>query len=159
MVKIASASFSASAGVAINECFTSTYTDYILVVSGLGDSSGGVVYLQFQTGTSTVYSGNQYYGALFKLPESATPAYVGNAPAVKFTIGEIASNTRHTFTATINNVGNTNANAAYSAYGNMSITGASLSGGIINNSATYTGLYLTGAGNLTGNYAIYGLVK
>ena len=159
MVKIASAPFSASAGVAINECFSSTYTDYILVVSGLGDSTNGDVFLQFQTGTSTVYSGNQYYGALLKLPETATPAYVGNAPAVKFTIGAIASNARHTFTATINNVGNASANASYSAYGNMSTTGASISGGIVNNSAIYTGLYLTGAGNLTGNYAIYGLVK
>jgi hypothetical protein len=129
------------------------------VVSGLGDSTNGNVFLQFQTGTSTVYSGSQYYGALLKLPETATPAYVGNAPSTKFTIGEIASNTRHTFTATINNVGNASANASYSAFGNMSSTGASLSGGIVNNLATYTGLYLTGAGNLTGNYAIYGLVK
>jgi hypothetical protein len=160
MTKIVSGSFSNSAGVAINQCFTSTYTDYIMVVSGFKvATSGQSVFLQFQTGTSTVASGSDYYGGLLKLPESGTPAYVGSNAATKFTIGECASTARHTFTATFNNVGNASVSGAVSAYGNMALTGASLFGGIINTADTYTGLYLTGTGNITGNYAIYGLAK
>jgi hypothetical protein len=158
MVKIASAPFSASAGVAINECFTSTYTDYILIVSGLGDAGQANVFLQFQTGTSTVYSGSTYYGSLLKLTEAGSVSYVGNSAAQKFTMGTPASNTRYTFTATINNVGDGSRSAAISSVGNM-VGGATLQGGLIDATNVYTGLYLTGSGNITGNYAIYGLVK
>jgi hypothetical protein len=158
MTKVVSADFSGSTAVAINNCFTSTYTNYILIVSGLGDAGQADVFLQFQTGTNTVYSGSTYYGSLLKLTEAGSVSYVGNNAAQKFAMGTPAINQRYTFTATINNVGDGSRSAAISSVGNM-VGGATLQGGLIDATNVYTGLYLTGSGNLTGNYAIYGLVK
>jgi hypothetical protein len=158
MTKITSGTFTDSGGVAINNCFTSTYINYVVILSGFKvASTSQTLFLQMQTATSTVYSGSQYYGGVFQVTESATTAATGNSAANKWTLGTSSSTARQNITINFSGVGNTSENANYSANGNLAVAGASFAGGIVNNNDTYTGLYFTGTGNISGRYAIYGL--
>jgi hypothetical protein len=158
MTKITSGTFTNSGGVAINNCFTSTYINYVVILSGFKvASTNQTLFLQMQTATSTVYSGSEYYGGVFQVTESATTAATGNSAVNKWTLGTSSSTARQNITINFSGVGNTSENANYSANGNLAVAGGSFAGGIVNNDATYTGLYFTGTGNISGRYAIYGL--
>lgn len=160
MTKIVTANFSASAAVQINQCFTSTYVNYILVLNALGNSGGGALFLQWQTGTNTVVSTNDYYAAGWRVKNDGTTGYFETNGVNKFQIAPtVASNTRQNFTINISNVGNSSQDANLSSIGNGAGNGIAVYAGIINAAATYTGVQLTGNGNLTGTYTVYGLAK
>ena len=160
LTKIVTGNFSASGGVAINGCFTSTYTNYMVVINSLGDSTNpGTVKMNFQYSTSTVANGAEYYWAGNNLNSAgtATTFYANGGTSV--TLGYAASNQRHGFVINICNVGNGSNEGYYSCIGNGAVNGISTSGGIIVQPRTYTGLYLTGQGNISGTYTVYGLAK
>ena len=160
LTKIVTANFSASAAVQINQCFTSTYVNYIIVLNALGNSGGGQFYMRFQTGTNTVVNSNDYYGSGWSAKNDNTTSQWVNSPSDAFQIAPIvASNTRQNFTINISNVGNSSQDGNISSLGNGSGNGIATYAGIINASATYTGVQFTGNGNLTGTYTVYGLAK
>jgi|688.fasta_scaffold105022_6 hypothetical protein len=166
MTKIVTGNFSASAGVAINECFTSTYSNYVLVLNQLGNSGGGAMYLQWQTGTNTVANSADYYGGGWSVTNGNSTATFTNNGSTYMTIAPtVATNLRQNFTINISNVavsvdvGSSSRHANLSSLGNGSGNGIATYAGIINNSGTYTGVYLTANGNLTGTYTVYGLAK
>ena len=160
LTKIVTANFSASAAVQINQCFTSTYVNYIIVLNALGNSGGGQFYMRFQTGTNTVVNSNDYYGSGWSAKNDNTTSQWVNSPSDAFQIAPIvASNTRQNFTINISNVGNSAQDGNISSLGNGSGNGIATYAGIINASATYTGVQFTGNGNLTGTYTVYGLAK
>jgi len=160
LTKIVTADFSSSASVQINQCFTSTYTNYIIVLNALGNSGGGALYLQWQTGTNTVISSTDYYGGGWRVKNDGTTATFQNNGSNEFMIAPtVATNTRQNFTINISNVGNSSQDANLSSIGNGAGNGVAVYAGIINASATYTGVKLSGNGNLTGTYTVYGLAK
>jgi hypothetical protein len=160
LTKIVTADFSASAAVQINQCFTSTYTNYIIVLNALGNSGGGAMYMQFQTGTNTVVSSSDYFGAGWSVTNGNSTATFTNNGATFFTIAPtVATNLRQNFTINVSNVGNSSQDGNISSLGNGSGNGIATYAGIINAAATYTGVRFTGNGNLTGTYTVYGLAK
>ena len=160
LTKIVTANFSASAAVQINQCFTSTYANYIIVLNALGNSGGGALYLQWQTGVNTVVSSADYYGAGWSVTNGGSTATFTNNGDTKFTLAPtVATNTRQNFTINLSNVGNSSQDANLSSLGNGSGNGIATYAGIINAAATYTGVKLSGNGNLTGTYTVYGLAK
>jgi hypothetical protein len=160
LTKIVTANFSASASVQIDQCFTSSYVNYIIVLNALGNSGGGAMYMQWQTGTNTLVSTSDYFGAGWSAKNDSTSTVYANNSDTKFTIAPtVASNTRQNFTINISNVGNSSQDANISSLGNGSGNGIATYAGIINAAATYTGVRFTANGNLTGTYTVYGLAK
>jgi hypothetical protein len=160
LTKIVTADFSASASVQINNCFTSTYVNYIIVLNALGNSGGGAMYMQWQTGTNTVVSTADYYGAGWSVTNGNSTATFTNNGGTFFTIAPtVATNLRQNFTINLSNVGNSSQDGNISSLGNGSGNGIATYAGIINASATYTGVKFSGNGNLTGTYTVYGLAK
>lgn len=160
MTKIVTANFSASATVQINNCFTSTYVNYVIVLNALGNSAGGALFMQWQTGTSTIISSADYYGGGWSVTNAAATATITSNGATKFTLAPtVATNLRQNFTINCSNVGNSSQDANMSSLGNGSGNGIATFAGIINAAATYTGVAFTGNGNLTGTYTVYGLAK
>jgi hypothetical protein len=160
LTKIVTADFSASAAVQINQCFTSTYVNYIIVLNALGNSGGGAMYMQFQTGTNTVVSSSDYFGGGWSVTNGNSTATFTNNSGTFFTIAPtVATNLRQNFTINVSNVGNSSQDGNISSLGNGSGNGIATYAGIINAAATYTGVRFTGNGNLTGTYTVYGLAK
>ena len=157
MTKITGATFSAVAGVAVNGCFTSTYKKYVVVVEGLMDSiNASNSYLQLQYSTSTVQA-TAYYSCTATRPDSGGQVDYQVNNGTKWTLGLVANTARHNFTATITNVGTSSIQGCFSHYGNLATNGYSVGGGIVASNQIYTGFYLSGAGNISGSYTVYGL--
>jgi hypothetical protein len=160
LTKIVTGNFSAAAAVQINQCFTSTYVNYVIVLNALGNAGGGSLIMQFQTGVDTTVSTADYYGAGWSVTNGNSTATFTNNGDTKFTLAPtVASNTRQNFTINVSNVGNSSQDGNISSLGNGSGNGIATYAGIINASATYTGVRLSGNGNLTGTYTVYGLAK
>lgn len=160
LTKIVTADFSASAAVQISNCFTSTYVNYIIVLNALGNSGGGALFMNWMTGTNTVVNSATYYAGGKSVTNGGTDTIFTNNGDTKFTIAPtIATATRQNFTINCSNVGNGSQDGNFSSLGNGSGNGIATTAGIINASATYTGVQFTGNGNLTGTYTVYGLAK
>jgi hypothetical protein len=158
LTKIVAGSFSGVAGVAINGCFTATYKKYLFIVDGLSSTTDpGEIYLQLQYSTSTVEN-SAYYACSDSRNENGTLTTLTSSNTTKWTLGKArAADSRHQFTATITNVGNSSQNGAFSCYGNLGNQGYNIAGGMVNSNRTYTGIYLSGQGNIGGTYTVYGL--
>ena len=158
LTKIVSGSFTGVAAVAINGCFTSTYKKYLLVVGGISDSTDpGEIYLQLQYSTSTVHSAN-YFSCSDSRNENGTLTTLTASNTTKWILGKARlADDRHQFTATFTNVGNSAQNGAFSCYGNLGNQGYNIAGGMVNSNQTWTGIYLSGQGNIDGEYTVYGL--
>ena len=160
LTKIVTANFSAAATVGINQCFTSTYVNYIIVLNAFGMNAQGQLYMRFQTGTNTVVSSGDYYGSGWSAKNDNTTSQFSNSGSTAFTLAPIvATNLRQNFTINISNVGNSSQDGNISSLGNGSGNGIATYAGIINAAATYTGVQFLGDGNLTGTYTVYGLAK
>jgi hypothetical protein len=166
LTKIVTANFTSSASVQINNCFTSTYSNYILVLNQLGNSGGGALYLQWQTGTNTIKNSADYYGGGWSVTNGNSTSTFTNNGDTKMTLAPtVATNLRQNFTINISNVavetdvGSSSRHANLSSLGNGAGNGIATYAGIVNDSGTYTGVCLTANGNLTGTYTVYGLAK
>ena len=160
LTKIVTANFTTSAGVAVNGCFTSTYSNYILVISNLnagGNASN--IFLQFQYSTSTVQATNYYSGAFYMQANGTSGNYNVNN-GTKITLGQNTSLARGQHTVNIGNVGNSSQYPTWSSLGNgANSDGVSITGGEVDSANTYTGLFISGAANISGTYTVYGLEK
>jgi hypothetical protein len=166
LTKIVTANFTSSASVQINNCFTSDYSNYILVLNQLGNSGGGALYLQWQTGTNTIKNSADYFGAGWSVTNgNSTATFTNNGSTFMTLAPTVATNLRQNFTINISNVavatdvGTSSRHANLSSLGNGSGNGIATYAGIVNDSGTYTGVCLTANGNLTGTYTVYGLAK
>lgn len=158
LTKIVTADFTTSAGVAINGCFTSTYKDYIVEIISLNSgSNASSIFLQFQYSTSTVQATNYYSGAFYMQANGTTGNYNVNN-GTKITLGTNTNLARGRYTVNISNVGNSSQYPTWTSIGNgANSDGVSITGGEVDSPNTYTGLFLSGAANITGTYTIYGL--
>jgi hypothetical protein len=155
---ISTTSFSASTGVEIRNCLSSTYTNYEVLINWFGSTSSNLA-LQFMTGTNTRDTSAAYnrYGfywltnALTSFDQaSQTSFFIANFGTANF------SNAQQTLFNP--NVANRTEirNRAYSGDSNLAV----YTDGTVNNSTVYTGLYLLpAAGNITGSISVYGYRK
>ena len=162
--KIVTADFSASAGVAVNGCFTSTYSNYVVVLSNVTSAStASQMLLQFQTGTSTVYSGSYLQGGIYSDCQGGAGNLNLNGGAAA-NLGYTGTTKQSAFTINVGNVGNSSQNATYASTGatvNLStnLPGYGVAAGSTGAANTYTGLFISGTANITGTYTVYGLAK
>jgi hypothetical protein len=159
LTKIVTASFSAAASVSINNCFTTTYQAYKIVLRNLANSATGAVYLQWQTGTNTLVSSADYYGAGEGRDNNTDTNTISDNAQTKFTfLFEVGAPTRAGAEINISSVGNSASDYPnmYS-FANGANMGAFSYGGVLNATALATGVRLTGTGNLSGTYTVYGL--
>lgn len=161
MTKIVTANFSAVTSVNVNNCFTSTYTNYMVIVNGLGDTGApGEAYIQMQTGTNTVLTSSVYYWAAEGLTSANSGTNFYGAADTKFGLGQVSTGTRNMYTAYFSNVGNSSQKANMTSVGNLLDAGGSTnSGGFVDTAGTYTGIKILGQGNISGTYTVYGLAK
>jgi hypothetical protein len=158
LTKITSASFSAQAAVNVDDCFTSTYKNYLLVLNMFGDN-GALGYLQYRYAGPTTETGT-YYGAGFSQARDNAVANYGFDNVAQATIFPAHLNTAQESFAQINITGVGNASERVSHYG-TGVTGDGMKAILFscrqNTARTYTGFRLTAnSGNIDGTYAVYG---
>jgi hypothetical protein len=160
LTKIASASFTTQSSVAIDSCFTSTYTKYKVIYQCFSSVTDADLQFQFRyagptTQTTDYYGSGQSYNrqnTLVAYNSDNTSQLTFNtrmqSSAAETTFGEI------TFAL----VGNASENPQIIGMGNNSFyTGWSLYAGTNNTARTYTGFLLKpDSGTITGSYAVYG---
>ena len=159
LTKIVTASFSSVASVSINNCFTTTYKVYKIVLHSLANSATGAVFLQWQTGTNTLVSSADYYGAGEGRDNNSSTDTISDNAQTKFTfLYEVGAPTRAGVEINFSSVGNSASDYAnmYS-FANGANMGAFSYGGVLNATALVTGIKLTATGNLSGTYTVYGL--
>lgn len=158
---ITSASFSGQSSVAINGCFTSTYTDYYVMWYARGSVANADFEMQFQYSTSTTETAT-YYGAGFKYDRGNTLGTYGyqNTSAATIYPSLNSGDSQQSF-GIINFVDVGTASAYPSFYGNgyghqgtENINYA----GFNDTTRLYTGLlFKPSSGTITGRYKVYGV--
>ena len=159
LVFVAGGTFTTSAAVNVNNCFTSTYKNYKVVVQGLGSSGSAVaVNFRFRVSGADDSTANYFY-SYNTVDASSTETNVG-AGSQTLLIVAFAGNTAMGFDMTITTpqlaetkTTNTLFTSAGSAHG---LTGRC--GGTFNQGTIFDGFSLIPAsGTITGTYRVYGL--
>lgn len=158
LTKIASASFTTQSSVAIDGCFTSTYTKYLCLYSTIASTSLTELHLQFRyagptTATTTYYGSGRVQvrfntATNFGFDNTAEAVIAADMGTAQKTFGQIV----------FENVGNSSQDACFFGAG-MEADGNGFSNfaGVQNTARTYTGFLLKPAsGTITGTYAVYG---
>ena len=74
MVLLTSPAFSASATVSINNCFSSTYTNYLIVTVVSSSADGANMYWRFRSSGSDISTGSYYWRRILNVAETAAVA-------------------------------------------------------------------------------------
>ena len=157
---ITSASFTGQSSVAINGCFTSTYTDYYVLWYATGSVADADFEMQFQYSTSTTQTAT-YYGAGFAVDRGNTQASYGYQNVSAAVIyNDLATATPPSF-GVINFVDVGNASAFGAFYGNgfgQQGTQTLSYCGYNDTTRLYTGLlFKPSSGTIDGRYKVYGV--
>ncbi|NDB62225.1 hypothetical protein EB001_27880 [bacterium] len=161
MTKITSASFSAQSSVAVDSCFSSTYTRYLINYTITTVSSAGID-LQFQwryAGPTTQTS--DYYGIVVPTQRGASSTNTVSENAAQLTLcNNLQASPEYTAgMINVDRVGNSSDNPLLWGNGFWGYyTGFMNYGGYQNVARTYTGFLLkTDSGTMTGTYSVYGV--
>jgi hypothetical protein len=113
------------------------------------------MYVQFQYGTSTVQATNYYSGGYY-MYASGTTGNLNVANGTKINLGQYTDVARGFATLNVS----LNGYPSFHGSGNGGNSdGIAIFGGEVDASNTYTGLKITGTGNISGVYTVYGLEK
>jgi hypothetical protein len=159
LVFIAGGTFTTSAAVNVNSCFTSTYKNYKVVVQGLG-SSGSAVAVNFRFRVSGAdNSTSNYFYSYNTVDASSAETNVGAGSQTLITVG-FAGTTAMGFDMTITTpqlAETKTTNSLFSSAGSaFGLTGRC--GGTFNTTTQFDGFSLIPAsGTITGTYRVYGL--
>jgi len=157
LVKIVSASFTASAGLSVNGCFTSTYKNYKVVFRVKASTAAGTIAWRWRTSGTDLSTASYYYG--WNLTNNNATTTLGGAnAATSIDLGGI------TETGYFNNysydIFGPQANTQVpSFYGGGTFTNAGqrgFGGGISVTVGAYDGFSLVTTQNITGEYTVYG---
>jgi len=157
LTQIVSASFTASAGISVNNCFTSTYKNYKVVFRVKASTTAGTIAWRWRTSGTDLASGTYYYG--WNLTNNnATTTLSGANGANSIDLGGV------TETGYFNNysydVFGPQANTQVpSFYGGGTFTNAGqrgFGGAISITVGAYDGFSLVTSQNITGEYTVYG---
>jgi len=160
ITKITSNTFSSQASVDVDNCFTSTYKMYMVVLGVFGSVSQEDLLMQYRyagpsTQTTDYYGSYLWYGRGVGLVDYSFTSSSGNVIDPRQDV-----TTEAPCTIYINRVGNASEKpfsyaTGFSAGGSQAWTGFS---GYVDTARTYTGFrLLSTSGNISGRYAVYGL--
>jgi hypothetical protein len=156
LTKITDASFSAQTSVSINNCFTSTYSNYKVLLDITTRVGNGAISLRFRAG-GTDTSNNYNFGSV--LPRtSGVSANSGNAGDNRMGIGFSNVSPTSYNLEIFNPQIATNTNVVIGGMGGDLSTWFSIAGGGNQNSNTvFDGLtIIADVGSITGNIRVYG---
>jgi hypothetical protein len=163
LTKISSNAFSGVASVTIDDCFTSTYTDYLVIINKISaTTSTDDCLMQLRYGTTTESTGT-YYGAAYAVPFSGANTTIQTNAGTSYQISNNIGSATYSSTGQIffSRVGNTSEPASWR--GQLLDEGDTVSmhfAGKANTARTYTGLvFKSSSSNISGNITIYGLAK
>lgn len=151
--------FSAVASVTIDGCFTSSYTNYLVIVEKLTGTASDDFQMQLRYSGTTQSAG--YYGGSQGYSYNAATAQIATGGASSFFFSDVMGTVGSSMQMFISGVGTSSEIATWrhQMYAFESGTGFSGGGGC-NVSQTYTGLIIKGSGNnISGRYKIYGLAN
>jgi len=163
LTKISSNAFSNVASVTIDGCFTSTYTDYLVIINSIyaGTQTDDIL-MQLRYG-STTETAATYYGASYAVPYSGANTTIQNNGTTSFQISNNIGTATYSSTGQIffSRIGNSNQPSSWR--GQLMDEGDSVAvhfAGKSNTARTYTGLvFKSSSTNITGNITIYGLAN
>ena len=161
LVYVTSTTFSGSASVSLNNCFTSTYTSYRVVLTLTGSTAGGFANFRVRASGSDLTGANYYrygYTAAFS---GAFSSYNAGGQSAFVTVGQwggglistcymdISEPMTANRTNWIANVNDTGGGSSYNLNGLVDVTTA------------YDGftVYQNGGGTITGTITVYGYRK
>jgi len=158
-VVVAEATFSASSSVTVDNCFTSTYRNYLIVCNYTTSGGGGVRFRVRASGSSI--STATYNFQLFT-SGSTTNTGARTAADTSLVLGFGSSGTfQSSFTATIYNPQIATPTTFFSQCsqqdGALNVPVVALSSGNQTGATAFDGFELINAGTMTGNYTVYGL--
>jgi hypothetical protein len=155
MVLLNTTSFSAVASQDITNVFSSTYENYMFIITAT-NSTGTVCNIRMMTGT--VDSSANYDSVAIRTSATPTTSTVGNTNATSFILNAFATVSENRITGMFyrpNVATNTNYTMELSCTSN-SLVGSS--GGELKTSTQYTGFrYFPSAGTITGTIQVYGV--
>jgi hypothetical protein len=158
MVLVNTTTFSATASVSVDSCFTSTYANYVIVARTTCTSDS---YARFRLRASgTDYSGAQYQNQQLSV-NSTTLTGSREADQTAFYITDIFTppTDQQVFLASPQAAAVTTFNTTYCSFAGSIITPvAKIRAGALNTTTQYDGFtYAPNAGTITGTIRIYGL--
>jgi hypothetical protein len=163
LTKISSNAFSGVASVTIDGCFTSTYTDYLVVINNISaTTTTDDLLMQLRYGAVTE-TGSVYYGSSFEVPFSGANTTIQTNASTSYKIGNGIGSATYAASAQMffSRIGNSNQPSAWRGqFLDESTSTMAHFGGKANDTRTYTGLVLkSSSSNISGNVTIYGLEK
>jgi hypothetical protein len=157
---ISRTSFSSSAGVTIDDLFSSTYENYLISMQVYGGTAAPTLRMQARYGTTTYTSANYQYAFNGTVFGSSTFVGVRGNAVSYWDLDQIDSGATY-YNSYNFSVYRPNASAWMTMTGALTsqVAGRALTGGAaVNANQSWTGLYLyAGAGNITGQVTVYGL--
>lgn len=153
---VTSATFSGSAAISVNNCFTSTYTNYMICIQTTSGSTNTLTWKWRVSGTDSSAS---YYWSYAKLPFSASPSWTLNGATGSQTSASLHQlDTNSYLVLNVSKVFATDKTMAFWQMSNDQGSGQSANGAFmhyLNNS--YDGFTFTSDLAPTGKYWVYGL--
>jgi hypothetical protein len=158
LVKINTTTFSAVSSQSINNVFSATYDNYLLLVEGVGSAASGDFEFRLRVGGVDASGASDYVvPSLYNAQNSSTVANLGGAPQSSGVLG-FTSNERFVTTSTIFNpfLSQPTFNTFHNYGANYQIWGGTRHA----LTTSYTGLTLiVSTGSITGTASIYGFKK
>jgi hypothetical protein len=160
LVYITSQTFATASSVSVNNCFTSAYANYLVLLDLSNTSADATVTMKMRV--SGVSASTAYYGNVFGYgPTSALSNFPMNN-ATAFTLGPSDATNTDTFGLAVNVMGPAFARQTrFGVSGTFSLTTSdtigATGGGMHNTAIAYDGFeLLTSAGTITGTVRVYG---
>jgi hypothetical protein len=158
---ITTQSFTASSSVLVNDCFSSTYTNYRILVNYSGSASQATR-LRFRVGGSSDSANSYSANCIFVNNTTIVNEQTGAATSYVFNFSDTNGNQ---FVNVEVGSPNESARTRYYSNGIMSKSGATsaapmLTGGIFDATTVFTGFEIfVSSGNITGSVQVYGYGK
>lgn len=151
--------FSGATSVSIDNCFTSTYTNYLVVLENVGTAtSSSSITLRFRSGGSDDTTANYFYGNFATIYSSGTGSDRGNGVTSALILGSVDTSAKKGSANLYFNNPQTSTTTTFSGSGSNSDAGYQISGQF-GASTSFDGFKIIGTQNLTGNITVYGLEK
>jgi hypothetical protein len=158
MVLVTTSAFSGSTSHSVNNCFSTTYTNYLLVVDMDSTADDALLMRLRVSGSDNSTAGNYKWANQYTDYAGGTGTGNGGGSATSWSVGNILSTSR---TSTILDVCNpfTSEQASFQGVTAGGL-GALYRGGLMTVTTSYTGFTLIPAsGNITGSVSVYGYAK
>jgi len=163
LTKISSNAFSNVASVTIDGCFTSTYTDYLVIINNISAATTtDDLLMQLRYG-STTETGAVYYGSSFNVPFSGATSTIQTNAGTSYKIANGIGSATYAGSGQMffSRIGNSNQPSTWRGqFLDESTTDVVHFSGKANDTRTYTGLVVkSSSSNISGNITIYGLAN